>query len=79
MRPDPKLAQAVARVLGRLRKRRKLSQEKLAERSGLSANYVSKLENGRCQVSFAALTLLAEGLNLPATVLVRIIIREYKR
>ena len=56
------------RVLGdavrRHRKRAKLTQETLAEKSGLSVVFVSLLENGHRTVSVDALLRIARTLNV---------------
>jgi len=42
-----------------------LSQEKLAEKIGLSSKTISYIENGKNTLSFNKLPLLAEGLGVP--------------
>ena len=42
-----------------------LSQEKLAEKVGLSTKTISYIENGKNTLSFNKLPLLAEGLGVP--------------
>lgn len=48
-----------------LRKLAGLSQEKLAERAGLSTKTISYIENGKNTISFNKLTLIAEALSVP--------------
>ena len=48
-----------------LRNLAQLSQEKLAERVGLSTKTISYIENGKNTISFSKLQLLAEGLGVP--------------
>jgi transcriptional regulator with XRE-family HTH domain len=53
-----------------LRKGAKLSQEELAARAGLSANYVGEVERGERNPSALALFAVAKGLTIhPATLL----------
>jgi predicted ATPase/DNA-binding XRE family transcriptional regulator len=55
-----------ARLLKRLRRRARLTQEELAERSGLSVEAISALERGfRRHPRRATLALLADALELP--------------
>ena len=53
------------------RKRAKLSQEKLAERAGLSVVFISLLENGWRTVSVDALLRIAKSLRVELEELVR--------
>ena len=48
-----------------LRKMSSISQEKLAERTGLSTKTISYIENGKNTISFNKLPLLAEALEIP--------------
>lgn len=48
-----------------LRKMADLSQEKLAERAGLSTKTISYIENGKNTISFNKLPLIAEALGVP--------------
>lgn len=48
----------------RVRKTVKLTQERLAERTNLSVEYISRLERGVAQPSFKTLALIAEALNV---------------
>ena len=48
-----------------LRKMSGISQEKLAERTGLSTKTISYIENGKNTISFNKLPLLAEALEIP--------------
>jgi len=49
-----------------LRKAQGLTQEALAERSGLSARYVSRVELGNVNLGLTAILQIAEGLGLKA-------------
>jgi transcriptional regulator with XRE-family HTH domain len=53
------------------RMKRDLTQEDLAERTGLSANYIGDLERGERNVSIRALWQVADGLGVPASELMR--------
>ncbi len=65
MRTESKVSQLRANLMNRMRERRRslgITQEQLAERSGLSANYIATLETGARTPSFAALAILADAL-----------------
>jgi transcriptional regulator with XRE-family HTH domain len=53
--------------LRRLRNLRRISIRSLAEKSGLSANTLSMIENGKTSPSVSTLYKLAEALDLPVT------------
>jgi transcriptional regulator with XRE-family HTH domain len=48
-----------------LRKQQGLTQEALAERSGLSTRYVSRVELGNVNLGLRAILQIAGGLNVP--------------
>lgn len=48
----------------KLRKIKKLSQEELAELSGLHRTYISSLERGRRNPTLTTLSLISKGLNV---------------
>lgn len=48
-----------------LRLKRKLTQEQLAEKTGLSKDYISMIERGERNPSDKAKALFAEALNVP--------------
>lgn len=64
------LLAAVARHISTRRKALGLTQEKLAERAGVSTNYISKLEIGMNAPSLRALSRLAEALQVDVGALV---------
>ena len=50
--------------LARLRKQRKLTQEKLAEAANISVDFISLMERGQRAPSFDTLERLANALNI---------------
>lgn len=67
MRTQAKTNQLLKTLAGRMRERRKslgLTQEQLAEKSGLSPNYIAKLEIGDRIPSLSTLIRLAESLHI---------------
>ncbi len=54
-----------------LRDNRGLTQEALADLSGLTTNYVGDAERGERNISIRALWQLADGLGIPASELLR--------
>lgn len=57
---------AFGRRVRELRQARSLSQEKLAERSGLHRTYVSSVERGQRNVGIDNVRALARALDVPA-------------
>ena len=57
------------------RGRRGLSQEGLADFSGLSRTHVGEIERGEVSASFSTLEALADGLGVPLSK----IVKEYER
>lgn len=47
-----------------LRKKKELSQEELAELSGLHRTYISSLERGQRNPTLTTLSLISKGLNV---------------
>jgi transcriptional regulator with XRE-family HTH domain len=62
---------ALGDAVRELRKARNLTQEALADSSGLTTNYVGDAERGERNVSVRALWSLADGLGVPASELLR--------
>lgn len=62
-----------------LRNMANLSQEKLAEKIGLSTKTISYIENGKNTISFNKLPLIAEGLGVPVYKLFVFIDSENKK
>jgi transcriptional regulator with XRE-family HTH domain len=71
VRPAPE--GSVARLLGvsvrGYRKGRRLTQEVVAERAGLSTNYVGNIERGEYDVTVAVLQRVARAMDARASVL----------
>ena len=65
------LKEVMAVNLRRLRHAKKMTQEELAERAGLSARYVGGIERADVSASVTVLGRIAEALELDATELVR--------
>jgi transcriptional regulator with XRE-family HTH domain len=63
---DQSLKDNVSRNMKELRKKRKLTQEALAGRTGLSLSYVSALELGRRIAPLPTVEKLAKALGVPA-------------
>ena len=63
MEKNPDLV-ALGQTIRRLRRAAKLTQEELAERAGLSANYVGQIERGEKNPGALALFALARGLGV---------------
>jgi transcriptional regulator with XRE-family HTH domain len=61
-----KLRRTVARNLRRLRQKRGLSQEELADRAGLNRNYVGMIEREENAPTVDALEQLAKALDINA-------------
>jgi transcriptional regulator with XRE-family HTH domain len=58
---------ALGQTIRRLRKAAKLTQEELAARAGLSANYVGEIERGERNPSALALFAVGRGLGEKAS------------
>ena len=52
-----------------LRRRRGLTQAQLAKATGLAADSISRLEQGRFSPSFDTVTTIADGLGIPSAAL----------
>ena len=58
------IAPRVGRVIRKYRESARLSQEELAERSGLHRTYISLVERGRRNITVDALSQIAEALEV---------------
>jgi transcriptional regulator with XRE-family HTH domain len=67
----PKHRRVLGDNLRNHRKARRFTQEKLAEKTGLSVIFLSLLENGRRTASFDSLVKIAKALNIGLEDLVR--------
>jgi transcriptional regulator with XRE-family HTH domain len=61
----PNIQVLFGKRLRRIRLKRGLSQEKLAELAGLHTNYVGRIERGEQNVSLINIGKLARGLKIP--------------
>jgi transcriptional regulator with XRE-family HTH domain len=57
----------MGKTLKKLRTKKKLSQAALAQRAGLSREYVNKIEAGRYDPPLSTLNTLAKALGVPVT------------
>jgi transcriptional regulator with XRE-family HTH domain len=64
MTPTPR---QMGKTLTTLRTKKKLSQAALAQRAGLSREYVNKIEAGRYDPPLSTLNSLAKALGVPVT------------
>lgn len=64
---DDQLEQSLGNRLRELRRQQSLSLRALAEKSGLSANTLSLIENGKTSPSVSTLQQIAMALNIPIT------------
>lgn len=69
--PGRRIDQAIGSALRRLRSEGALSARRLAERSGISAAMISRIENGLVSPSIGTLAALAEALEVPIVSLFR--------
>lgn len=60
----PDLAKQLGKRIKRIRKAAKLTQGRLAEKTSLSVEYISRLERGVAQPSFKTLTIIAVVMNV---------------
>lgn len=72
------IEEAFGEVIRGLRKRHKLSQEKLAEISNLDRSFISLLECGHKQPSLITIFQLAKAFNLPATKIISSVEKKIK-
>lgn len=70
MKPKRNLPIEFGKRLRALRRERSLSQEQLAELSGLDRTYISSAEIGKRNVTLQTINILAEALGVDPSVLV---------
>ncbi|MBN1787379.1 MAG: helix-turn-helix transcriptional regulator [Sedimentisphaerales bacterium] len=63
-KPSKEIADILAKNIRELRRERNLSQEKLAELSGLHRTYVGSVERSERNVTLSSLELLAHALDV---------------
>ncbi len=73
------LLKAFSRSVRELREERGISQEELADRSGLHRTYISNLERAEVNVSLKNIKKLARGLEISMTALVEHVERKSER
>ena len=61
---EEKLYKSIGKRIKYLREKRNLTQEKLAEKSGLSLDYIGKIEVNINQPGMKALIKIADALNV---------------
>lgn len=70
------IAKSFGERLRQLRKERKISQEKLAELSGLHRTYISSLERGGRNPTLVSLSAIADALGVEISYLTKSISNE---
>ena len=65
------LAIQLAQAIRQVRRRRRLSQEKLAARAGIHRTYMSAIERGKANMSIGVASRLAEALGMTLSELLR--------
>jgi transcriptional regulator with XRE-family HTH domain len=65
---DPK--SAFGRAVRRLREKRELSQEALAELAGIHRTYIGDVERGTRNIALVNMTLIAKALGVPLSRLI---------
>lgn len=64
---DEKVYHTIAENIRSARLAKSLSQENLAEKTGVSANYIYQIESGRVRIGLSALLKIKEVLGIPAS------------
>lgn len=65
MEKELQLQQTVGANVRRFRLERSMTQKELAERAGLKAGYVSRLECGKCNAPISRIAAIANVLGVP--------------
>ena len=63
---EEKLDARFGEKLRRLRKEKKISQEEISLRAGLTRSYIGRIDRGKINISLATLYKLAEALEIEA-------------
>ena len=63
--PFQKERETLGQTIGRLRKKRDMTQEDLADRANINVSYLAKIENGYVNTTVRYLIKLARGLKVP--------------
>lgn len=72
-----RLGAEIATIIQQRREALGISQEQLAERAAVDRAYISEIERGLRNFSFAVIENIADGLNIPLSLLVYL--AEYER
>ena len=75
-RPDPLWREAAGRVLREQRHRREQTLAEVADRAGISVQYLSEVERGRKEASSEVLAAVAGALELTLVDLTRLVLRQ---
>lgn len=59
----------IGSTIKKLRKRKGIQQNELAERSGISQTYLSQIENGSRSATLETLEKVCEALNIPLSII----------
>jgi transcriptional regulator with XRE-family HTH domain len=62
--PERPFVTALGRAIRELRVERKLSQDVLGQRAGIHPTWISQIETGRVNPTFANLALISRGLEM---------------
>lgn len=69
----------LAQVLTRLRNKKKFSQERLAEKSGLHEKHIGRIERGECYPTMRSIFLLCNALEMKVSSFMCLVELEMKR
>lgn len=69
----------IGKTIRKIRKERRITQEELAEYSGIHEKHIGRIEAGKHSVSIDSLQKLAEGLNTSVAEILRITFEVSKR
>jgi transcriptional regulator with XRE-family HTH domain len=66
-----KFSKVVGRIVAEIRMQRELSQDELAVRAAVKANYIARLESGEHEITVQLLHRVADALGLDVSELIR--------